>query len=162
MDLHNSTLTCSNKTCSVDTARWATIILRYKWSTWAVPCNWEPPQTTLCIRKCHSGQSDLTLIKSFSLETTFSLNMPLTHHISISALALTPNLNPGPLPCPLINEHAIDSTTGCHTPTQSPSSFPCQKPTPYKVRAVFSKPVHAVRVRSGSPGPNYGPFTAVA
>ena len=30
-------------------------------------------------------------------------------------------------------------------PAQSPNSLSCQKPTPYKVRVVFSKPVHAVR-----------------
>ena len=35
-------------------------------------------------------------------------------------------------------------------------SLPCQKPTPYKVRVVFSKPVHTVRVRGGPLGPNHG------
>ena len=30
-----------------------------------------------------------------------------------------------------------------HTPTQSSSSLPCQKPTLYKVRIVFYMPVHA-------------------
>ena len=30
------------------------------------------------------------------------------------------------------------------------SSLPSQKPTLYKVKVVFSKPVHAVRVRGGA------------
>ena len=34
----------------------------------------------------------------FSLETSFSLCMPLTHRISISVQALTPKLNLRPLP----------------------------------------------------------------
>ena len=42
-------------------------------------------------------------------------------------------------------------TLGCHTLAQSPSSLPCHKSTPYKVRAVFSKPVYAVRARGGPP-----------
>ena len=42
-------------------------------------------------------------------------------------------------PRPLINKHAIVSTIGCHAHAQSPSSLPCQKSTPYKVRVVFSK-----------------------
>ena len=46
---------------------------------------------------------------------------------------------------PLNNEHAIVSTIGCHTLTQSPSTLPCQKPTSYKVRVVFSKSFHTVR-----------------
>jgi len=29
------------------------------------------------------------------------------------------------------------STLSCHTPAQSPSSLPCQKSTPYKMRVVF-------------------------
>ena len=57
-------------------------------------------------------------------------------------------------PRPLINKHAIVSTISCHAPAQSPSSLPCQKSTPYKVRVVFSKPVHAVRAGGGPPGPN--------
>ena len=65
-----------------------------------------------------------------------------------------------PLPRPLINEHAIVSTLGCHTPTQSPSNLPCQKQTPCKVRVAFSKPVHAARERIGPPGTNYGTFTS--
>ena len=51
------------------------------------------------------------------------------------------------------NKHAILSTIGCHVPAQSPSSLPSQKQTPHKVRVVFSKPVHAVRVRGGTPSP---------
>ena len=35
-----------------------------------------------------------------------------------------------------------------------------RKPTLYKSRVVFSKLIHAARVRSGSLGPNHGPFTA--
>ena len=58
------------------------------------------------------------------------------------------------------NKHAILSTIGCHVPAQSPSSLPSQKQTPHKVRVVFSKPVHAVRVRGGPPGPNHDSFTA--
>ena len=34
----------------------------------------------------------------FSLEISFSLNMPLTHRISICVKALTPKLSPTPLP----------------------------------------------------------------
>ena len=34
----------------------------------------------------------------FSLQINFSLYMPLTHHISTSVQALTPKLNPTPLP----------------------------------------------------------------
>ena len=96
--------------------------------------------------------------------------MPLTHHISISVQALTPNRNPCLLPAlinrlitlimPLINELVIVNTNGCYTPAQTRSSFPCQKPTLYKARVVFSKPVHAVGARGGPPGPNYGPSVA--
>ena len=75
--------------------------------------------------------------------------------------------NPSPLPVLIsrlvtltINEHAIVSTLGCHTLTQSPSSLPCQKSTPYKVRVVFCKPVYAVRARSGPPHPNHDSFTS--
>ena len=46
------------------------------------------------------------------------------------------------------------------TPAQSPNSLSCQKPTPYKVRVVFSKPVHAVRAGGGLPGLNHWPITA--
>ena len=46
------------------------------------------------------------------------------------------------------------------TSAQSPNSLSCQKPTPYKVRVVFSKPVHAVRARGGLPGLNHGPIKA--
>ena len=85
---------------------------------------------------------------NFSLETTCRIHIPLTHHSSISVQALTPKLNPCQLPayadsrswpCPLINKHAIVLSIGSLTLTQSPSSFPCQKPTPYKVRVVFSE-----------------------
>ena len=55
----------------------------------------------------------------------------------ISSLVLWPH--------PLINEHVIVSTIGCHTPAQRPSSLSCKKPALCKVRVVFSKPVHAVR-----------------
>ena len=93
--------------------------------------------------------------------------MPLTHHISISVQVLTPKLNPCPLPilisrlmtqwpCTLINEHAMVSNIGFHTP-ESPSSLPCQKPTPFKVKVVFSKPVHAVRGEVAHPVPPW-PF----
>ena len=41
-----------------------------------------------------------------------------------------------------------------------PSSFLCQKSTPYKERVVFYKPVHALRGRDGPPGPNHDSFTA--
>ena len=50
------------------------------------------------------------------------------------------------------------STIGCHTPAQSPNNLPCQKPVLCKVKIVFSKPVHAVRVGGGQPGTNCGPF----
>ena len=93
--------------------------------------------------------------------------MPLTHHISISAQAQIPKPNPSPLPVLIsssvtltVNEHAIVSTLGCHTLTQSPSSLPCQKSTPCKVRVVFYKPVYAVRVRGGPPHPNHCSFTS--
>ena len=49
---------------------------------------------------------------------------------------------------------------GCHTPAQSPSSLPCQKPTIYQVRLVFAKHVHAVRAGGGPPGTNHGTFKA--
>ena len=52
------------------------------------------------------------------------------------------------------------STLSCHTPAQGPSSLPCQKWTPYKVRVAFSKPVHAARARIGPHGPNHGTLTA--
>ena len=52
------------------------------------------------------------------------------------------------------------STINCHTPAQRQSSLSCQKQTLYKVRAVFSKAVHAVRVKGGPLGPSHGPFTA--
>ena len=54
----------------------------------------------------------------------------------------------------------IVSTISCHTPTQSPSSRSCQKPTLCKVRVVFSKPVRAVRVWGGPLGTNHGLFKA--
>ena len=52
------------------------------------------------------------------------------------------------------------SAIGCHTPAQRPSSLSCKKPDPCKVRVVFSKPVHAVRARSGPAGTNHGLFKA--
>ena len=63
-------------------------------------------------------------------------------------------------PHPLINEHVIVSTIGCHTPAQRPSSLSCKKPALCKVRVVFSKPVHAVRAWGGPPGTNHGLFKA--
>ena len=45
----------------------------------------------------------------FSLEITFSLNMPLTHRISISVKALTPKLSPTPLPA-LASRHVTLTT----------------------------------------------------
>ena len=36
------------------------------------------------------------------------------------------------------------------------AAFPCQKPTLYNVRLVFSKLVHAVRAGGGSLGANHG------
>ena len=50
---------------------------------------------------------------------------------------------------PLIHNHAILSILGWQTHGQSPSSLSCQKWTPCNVRAVFSKPVYAARVRIG-------------
>ena len=101
--------------------------------------------------------------KFFSFQTTFSPHMPLMHLISISVQALTQKLHPCPLlalisslvtlTTPLINEHVIVSTIGCHTPAQRPSSHSCQKPALCKVRVVFSKPVHAVRAWGGPPVP---------
>ena len=92
------------------------------------------------------------------------------HLISISVQALTQKLHPCPLlalisslvtlTTPLINEHVIVSTIGCHTPAQRPSSHSCQKPAHCKVRVVFSKPVHAVRAWGGPPGTNHGLFKA--
>ena len=55
--------------------------------------------------------------------------------------------------CGSLIVHAIVSTLGCQRPTQSPSRLPCQKRTPYKVRAGFSKPAPAARVRIGPPWP---------
>ena len=102
--------------------------------------------------------------------TTFSLHMPLTHHVSISVQALTPKVNPSSLPAlisrlmnlttPTYNQHTIVSIFGCQIPAQNPSSLLCQKPIPYKVRVAFSKPIHAARARISPPGPNYGTFTA--
>ena len=51
-------------------------------------------------------------------------------------------------------------TIGCHTPAPRPSSLSCQKAALCKVRVVFSKPVHAVRVWRGPPGTNHGLFKA--
>ena len=45
----------------------------------------------------------------FSLEISFSLNMPLTHHISICVKALTPKLSPTPLPA-LASRHVTLTT----------------------------------------------------
>ena len=45
----------------------------------------------------------------FSLEIIFSLNMPLTHRISISVKALTPKLSPTPLPA-LASRHVTLTT----------------------------------------------------
>ena len=96
--------------------------------------------------------------------------MPLTHLISIPVQALTPKLHPCPLPALisslvtlttlLINEHVIVSTINCYTPAQNPSSLSCQKPALCKVRAVFSKPVHAVSAWAGSLGTNHDLFKA--
>ena len=60
-----------------------------------------------------------------------------------------------------VNEHTIVCSISCHTPAQSPRSLPCQRnQSSTEVRVVFLKPVHAVRLGSGPPGSNYGPFKA--
>ena len=48
--------------------------------------------------------SDIILLNPnfFSLKTTFNIHMPLMLHISISVRALTPKLNPSPLPAWLV------------------------------------------------------------
>ena len=91
--------------------------------------------------------------------------MPLSYHISISVQALTKpkstsRLNNQTLDLDHAHSLTIVSILCYHTPAQRPSNFSCQKPTPYKVRVVFSKPVHAVRARGGSPSTNHDPFTA--
>ena len=74
----------------------------------------------------------------FSLETSFSLYMHLTHRISIFVRALTPKLNPSPLPALTsrlvtlaMPTHywacSIVITVDCQTPTQSPSVLSYQK-----------------------------------
>ena len=50
-----------------------------------------------------------------------------------------------------VKHGALISTNGFQFRTQQPS---------YELRVVFSKPVHATRVRIGPPGANHGPFTA--
>ena len=63
------------------------------------------------------------------------------------------------LTTPTLNEHAIVSPLGCHTSAQCPSSLPCQKLSPYKLRVVFSKPVYAARERIGPRSPNHSGLT---
>ena len=46
-----------------------------------------------------------------SLKTTFSVHVPLTHHISISAEVLTPKLNPFPLPALMNRLMILTSST---------------------------------------------------
>ena len=59
---------------------------------------------------------------------------------------------------PLINEHAIYSRLSyIHLEPKQPS---LQEINPYKMRVVFCKPVHALRVKSGPPGPTHDSFTA--
>ena len=96
--------------------------------------------------------------------------MPLTHLVSTSVQALTPKLHACPLlalisslvtlTTPIIKEHVIVSTIGCHTPAQKPSSLSCQRPALCTVRVLFSKLVHAVRAWGGPPGTNHGLFKA--
>ena len=71
------------------------------------------------------------------------------HHIFASVQAMTAKLKP-----------SLNKLSGCHTPAHRPSSHPYQKWTHYKVRVVFSEPVHATTARTGPHGPNHGPFTA--
>ena len=104
-------------------------------------------------------------VKFFSLETTFSIYMPINApylHFCPNSDSKTEPLSTSSLrPCWRNNKHAMVSTISCLLRDHA-SSLPSQKPTLYKVKVVFSKPVHAVRVRGGGglPGPNHGPFTA--
>ena len=45
-------------------------------------------------------------------------------------------------------------------PLRAQAAFLARKPTLYKVRVVFSKPVHVVRSEGGPPSANHGPFKA--
>ena len=95
------------------------------------------------------------------------------HRISIFVQALTPKLNLSPLPAlaaeadswawprPLINEHAIVGTLGCHTPAWSPSSLLCQKWTPTRWEPRFlSLSMQPGQELAHAPGPNHGILTA--
>ena len=96
--------------------------------------------------------------------------MPLTHHTSISVQALTPKLNPRPLPT--LVSRLMTLTMAMHKwPCNSqhyrllytrsePKQPSLPENNPCKVRLVFSKPVHAVRARGGPRGLDHGPFKA--
>ena len=49
----------------------------------------------MCVKQ---ADKSLKNFKFVLVETSFSINMPLTNHISISVQALTPKLNKGPFP----------------------------------------------------------------
>ena len=79
------------------------------------------------------------------------------HYISISVQALPPKLTTHSLnkqTCDLNHAHSLTRMhyRFSYTCPEPKKPFPYQKRTPYKVRVVFSKPVHA---RSGPPGLNF-------
>ena len=92
------------------------------------------------------------------------------HHIFTSVWALTTKLNLSPLSASIsrikdkqahsLTNMQIVSIPGWQIPTQSPSSLPCQKWTPYYVRVVFSRPIHVPRVEIGALGANHSFFKA--
>ena len=90
-------------------------------------------------------------------------------NISITVQGLNPKLNPcqvhrhvtltKPTHFQASNSQHSQSSYTCLHRAQA-AFFNCHKPTLYKVRVVFSKPVHADRVRGDPFGPNHGPLTA--
>ena len=108
--------------------------------------------------------------KFCSLAVAFSIHMQLTCHISICVQALTPKLNLCPLPALISRLVTLTIPThqwGCNSQHYQ-LSHSCSEPkqpslpetNPLKGMSDVSKPVLAVRVRIGPPGPNHAPFTA--
>ena len=88
--------------------------------------NWRPTLTRVASFQClklhgslrHYKPCGVKILVSpsntdfFSLETSFSLYMPLMHRISISVQALTPKLNLSPLPA--LTSRLVTLTTPTH------------------------------------------------
>ena len=102
--------------------------------------------------------------KFCSLAVAFSIHMQLTCHISICVQALTPKLNLCPLPALISRLVTLTIPThqwGCNSQHYQ-LSHSCSEPkqpslpetNPLKRMSDVSKPVLAVRVRIGPPGPN--------